>query len=193
MPRLIELWDRLARKALGVRPLGESTVVGYAIRRYPGRSLTAADGTVLARGEPVIELHLDSRLLAAQTAGANTHQRVLFLLREVIAGLHVIARLVRSDPALAKVRGVWGVTILNRVVDRLGFTVVDLTPGFTRWITTRYLKWLLSSYHPDGEERLHQREEELVPREIFMSTETLLSRYGQERSRLRQPKPGSDE
>lgn len=193
MPRLIDLWDRLARKALGVRSVAEDSVIGYVIRRYPGRSLTGSDGATLCRGELVIELHLNSRLLAAKTAGATTHQRVLFLLRELIAGLRAIARLARSDPDLASVRGVWGLTILNRGVEPLGFTVVDMRPGLIRWMTALYLKWLLSAYHPDGPERLHQREEALVPRELFMSTGMLLSRYGEERRRERQPKASSDE
>lgn len=178
MPRLIELWDRIARKAIGVRPVAEGSVIGYAIRRYPGRSLTNADGSTLTRGEPVMELHLDSQLLAQKTAGATAHRRIIFLLRELRTALQIMAQLARNDPKLANTRGLWGLTLLHRGFEPLGFTVVDLPPGLTQRITTLYLKWLLAAYHPDGEERLHQREEELVPKELFLSREELLARYG---------------
>ncbi|MFZ5816442.1 MAG: YkoP family protein [Bacillota bacterium] len=188
MRRLIHLWDPIARKLMGIRPTAPGSIAGYSIRRYPGRSLTGADGSRIRRGERVLEVHIDSRLLEERTAGLTAHQRSLYLRREMIAGLQAYARLLSADPALEDVRGLWALTLIHRGVDLLGFTVIDLPGGLTRWLSTLYLKWILAAYHPDGDDRLHQREEALVPKEIFMSREVLLSRYGQERRRERKPK-----
>jgi hypothetical protein len=193
MPPLIDLWDRLARKAMGIRPAAEGSALGYTIRRYPGRSLTSDDGVTVRRGEPVIELHLDSRLIREQTAGATAHGRIIYLRREFMNGLRAFAHLVSTDPALAQTRGIWAITLLHRGVDMFGFTVIDLPPSPTRWLTDRYMKMLLANYHPDHDERLHQREEELVSKEIFLSKERLLERYGEGRRKERKAKAGPAE
>lgn len=194
MPRLIDLWERIARRAMGIRPVAGGSVVGYSIRRYPGRGFTSADGTAVQKGDPVIELHLDSRQIEARTAGATTHGRVLFLRKEMIAGLRAFAGLVKTDPALAQTRGIWAMTLIHRGVEPLGFTVTDLPPGLLRSLSDRYMKMLLRVYHPEHEGRLQQREEELVSKEIFMSQAVLLSRYGEERPKGRmRPKASPDE
>jgi hypothetical protein len=194
MPRLIDLWERIVRRAMGIKPVTEGSVVGYAIRRYPGRSLTTPDGVSLRRGDPVIELHLDSRQIEARTAGATAHGRVLFLRREMLAALRAFAGLVRTDPALARTQGIWALTLMHRGVEPFGFTVIDVPPSLWRSLADRYLKLLLKVYHPEGEGRLHQREEELVAKEIFMPQAVLLSRYGEERRKGRtQPEASSGE
>lgn len=194
MPRLIDLWEQIARRAMKIIPVEAGSIIGYAVRRYPNRSITGNDGFTVVKGEPLMELHLDSRLIEARTAGFSAHQRILYLRRELIAGLRGFAHLVKTDPTLAEIRGVWAFTLLNRGVEPLGFTVVDVPPNFTRWITTLYMKRLLSAYHPEHEGRLQQREEELVTKEIFMSRSMLLSRYGEERRKGRaQPQASSAE
>lgn len=188
MARLIDLWDPLARRLMGIRTVAEGSVVGYAIRRYPRSSLSDGHGATVQKGEPVIELHLDSRQIQAKTAGATAHQRILFLRREVLAALRLLAQQLKTDPDLNRTRGVWAFSFIHRGVEFLGFTVIDVEPSPFRSLTARYLRWLLASYHPDGDGRLEQREEELVPKEIFLSKERLLALYGAERRRERQPK-----
>lgn len=187
MPGLIAHWDHFARKLLAVRPITEGSMLGYALRPYPHRALHAPDGTVLVRrGEPVIELHIDSRLIAERTAGASAQQRVLTLRREMLSGVRTLATQVKTVPHLADVRGLWGLTLLYRPMALYGFTVTDLPPGLWRWLTTRYMRLLLITYHPDGEERLVDHEEELVAKEIFLGREELLRKFGGDREGRRQ-------
>lgn len=194
MARWIDLWEWVARRAMAIRPVTEGSVVGYTLRRYPGRPFSAPDGTRVSRGDLVIELHLDSRQIADRTRGATAHGRVIFMRREIIAALRAFARQVQTDPALVPTRGIWALTLIHRGVEPLGFTVTDLPPSPWRSLTDRYMRMLLTLYHPDRDERLHQREEELVSKEIFMSKPVLLHRYGEERRRDRtQPESRSGE
>lgn len=177
-------WDQFARRLMGVRPVSPGSMLGYALRRYPHRELRTPDGEVLLRrGDLVIELHIDSRLIAAQTSGASAHQRVLALRRDMLKGMRNLAALVRTDPRFAEVRGLWGLTLLYGPMSHYGFAVVDLAPGLWQWLSTRYMRLLLAAYHPDGEERLAGREEKQVAKEIFLGREALLHRFGREQGR----------
>jgi len=193
MIRLVRLWDRLARRFLAIRPAGEGAVLGYALRRYPGRGITMADGAALRRGDLVLELHLDSRLLAAETAGDTAHRRILRLRRELIADLRALTARVEGDPQLAAVKGLWGLTLLNRGVEFLGFTVADLPPGPGRALATWYMRLLLTAYHPEGGGRLQRRQEALVAKEIFLPMAVLLGRYGSGGPGTRRPHFGAGE
>lgn len=194
MPNLVRVWDQLARRLMAIQPAAEGSVLGFALRRYPGRGVTTADGSRLRRGDLVLELHLDSRLLAAGAGEATTHQRILRLRKAMLSGLRALAARVEQEPRLAEARGVWGLTILHRGVEFLGFTVSDLPPGIGRWLTTWYMRRLLIAYHPEGGDRLHHREEALVAKEIFLPREALLSLYGSGgRTRRERPKRGVGE
>lgn len=179
MDSLITTWDRIARKLMGIRPAAEGAVVSYALRRYRGRTLTTAEGFQLRSGDQVLELHLDSRLLAERTAGASPHRRSMLLRREMLVGLKALAKLTATDPKLAHVQGVWGLTLFHRGVEFFGFTAVELPPGLGRNLTTWYMRQLLAAYHPAGTDRLQQREESLIAKQIFLPRPLLLTRYGE--------------
>lgn len=178
MQRLIRAWDRLVRKLLFIRPVREGGVLGYSLRRYPGRGVVTPTGARLRRGDLVLELHLDSRLLAESTAGDTAHKRILRLRRTLLADLRELALQVEADPRLAGAAGLWGLTLLHRGVGFLGFTVAEPEPGPGGRLATWYMRLLLTAYHPEGEDRLQQREEELVAREIFLPMAEFRTRYG---------------
>ncbi len=168
MRRLVRTWDRIVRRFLGIRPARPEGVLGYALRRYRGRGIVAQDGAALRPGDLVLELHLDSRRLAEATAGASPHRRILWLRRALLADLRALARAAESDPALAKATGLWGLTVLHRGLDALGFAVSAPASGPFGRLATWYMRRLLAAYHPDGAGRLQQRDEALVAREIFL-------------------------
>jgi len=176
--RLIRSWDRLVRKLLSIRPVREGGVLGYRLRRYRGCGVETATGARLRRGDLVLELHLDSRLLAESTAGDNTHRRILRLRRTLLGDLRELAHQVENDPRLGSAAGLWGLTVLHRGVGFLGFTVAEPQAGVGGRLSTWYLRLLLTAYHPEGWERLQQREEELVAREIFLPMSEFRARYG---------------
>ncbi|MEW8978014.1 MAG: hypothetical protein AB2385_06370 [Symbiobacterium sp.] len=178
MRPVIRAWDRLARNLFSIRPARDGGVLGYALRRYPGRGMVTVGGATLRRGDLVLELHLDSRLLAAETADESTHHRILRLRRTLLADLRALARQVESDPRLGRAAGLWALTVLHRGVGALGFTVAEPRPVPFGRLSTWYMRLLLAAYHPDGNRRLQQRRPELVAREIFLPMAEFRARYG---------------
>lgn len=178
MRRLVRTWDRLVRRFLGIRPARPDGVLGYAVRRYRGRGIAVEGGASLRRGDLVLELHLDSRRLTEKTAGQSPHRRILWLRRTLLADLRALARAVESDPALAGAAGLWGMTVLHRGVDALGFAVAEPAACFVGRLATWYMRGLLAAYHPEGTGRVAQRTEALVAREIFLPMERLRALTG---------------
>ena len=191
MRRLVRTWDRLVRRFLGIRPVRPEGVLGYAVRRYRGRGIALPDGPGLRPGDLVLELHLDSRRLAEATAGDGAHRRILWLRRTLLADLRALARAAESDPSLARAAGLWGLTLLHRGVDALGFAVAEPAAGPFSRLATWYMRLLLAAYHPEGAGRVQQREEALVAREIFLPMDRLRAMAGPARSAApAEPAPG---
>lgn len=181
LPHLFKLWDAAARVVMGIRPAGPDSVLGVAVRRYHGPQLRAADGAGLAAGDLVAEIHLDSRHLATVLAGAtDAHARILLMRQAMIAGLRQLSGRIQTEPDLAGVRGIYGITLLHRGVRALGFDAADLPAGPGSRLMGAYLRLLLAFYHPEGRQRLARRSGALVPRVIFMPRSVLLARYREE-------------
>jgi hypothetical protein len=71
-----------------------------------------------------------------------------------------------------------GLTLLESGVRRLGFSVAKDPAGLWAKLTAIYMLGLMQAYNPPGAERMARKAKELVTKEIWMSRQTLLARYG---------------
>lgn len=156
-----------------IRPIGEG---GYVLRlgivMYRGPRVTLGDGTVVAAGDRVGELHLDNRRVAALHTEGRAGLRYR---REVFRVLPVLARDLRTRPEYRAINAVGGPSLFWAEAALAGFEHRPL-PGFTRWWLAWWERHLLAHYHPAGRRRLDQgRRTEL--RQLWISRRTLLERY----------------
>lgn len=165
--------ERWFERRYQIRPIGEG---GYVLRlgivTYRGPRVTLGDGTVVAAGDRVGELHLDNRRVAA----LHTEGRAGFRYRrEVFRLLPVLARDLRTRPEYRAINAVGGPSLFWAEAMLAGFEHRPL-PVFTRWWLGWWERHLLAHYHPAGRRRLDQgRRTEL--RQIWISRRTLLERY----------------
>lgn len=181
MSRLFELWDSLARSCMGIQPVAPDCILELAPRRYFGRPTTLSDGTVLQRGVPVAEIHLNNKRLKQieQEHGGLTAGAVMAMRREVESALYLTARVIAASPRWQDAQALWGLTLMHRGIKGLGFEVYDLPPTLFNRFTGFYLRQVMAGFHPQGEDRLHRRRAMLEPKMLVMPRSVLLNRYGQ--------------
>jgi peptidoglycan-N-acetylglucosamine deacetylase len=168
--------ERWFERRYQIRPIGEGgSVLRLGIIRYRGPRVTLKDGTVVALGDPVGELHLDNRRVAALHAEGRAGLRYR---REVFRVLPALARDLRTRPEYRAVNAVCGASLFWAEAELAGFEHRPL-PAFTRWWLAWWERYLLARYHPLGRRRLDQgRRTEL--RQIWISRRTILERYGRD-------------
>jgi peptidoglycan/xylan/chitin deacetylase (PgdA/CDA1 family) len=138
---------------------------------YRGLPATLKDGRMVKEGDVVGELHFRNPQLAALGA-----IRSLPLFERAMRELAV---LIQESPRYRDLEVFFGISVAFRGVRRFGFEVKEL--GFTPWrrfVTGTYLRWVMTVYHPQGLDRLHHRRDQLEPKGIFITRETILARYG---------------
>jgi len=165
--------DRWFERRYQIRPIGDG---GYVMRlgliRYRGPRLEFQDGTVVAPGDVVGELHMDN----ARAATLHTEGRPgLRFRREVLRMLAALARDLRTRPEYQSLPAVCGASLFWAEATFTGFEHRPL-PVFTRWWLGRWERFLLARYHPEGRRRL-ARGQRTELRQVWMTRRTLLTRY----------------
>ncbi len=153
-----------------VRPGG---VLRYRVAHHWGRRVRLEDGTTVARGDAVLELHFDNGGLLQMTGARDWNPWET--IERIDADLDVLASLVahgRPRP----VRALHGVTLFASPGRRLGFELHPV-PHTWAWSLQRfYLIALLPIYHRDGWREFERMRRDRWPAELWMSVNHLLDR-----------------
>ncbi|EGL16919.1 hypothetical protein HMPREF9413_0645 [Paenibacillus sp. HGF7] len=173
------LWERLFHRLYRVQPGDpEHRFLHYRIRTYHGQELILEDGEIIRPGDKVAELHLDNEWL--RRAGSQSSSMMKLAVQMIRAMGHSMPRLAHrllTDPALADLKGVYGISMIHRGTRQFGFTVLPLHNRLWRWSSTLYLRVLLGMLHPGGFGRLQENTARLNPRIIAMSVSQMKKRY----------------
>jgi peptidoglycan-N-acetylglucosamine deacetylase len=154
-----------------VRPVRPGALLQFGVSAYRGPTASLLDGTLVRRGERIVHLHLNNRILAAASGGEDVNPWTL--VEAASRDLDDLAREVASG-RLGDVRAIRGVTVLASATRRLGFEVRPLPHNF-RWALVRQvLALVLASHHHDGAKELDRGLP--WPGEAWMSSRALLSR-----------------
>lgn len=181
--RFWPLWERFTLWLWQVQPVPYAPhgLFQVSIHPYKGRPIVLPDGTSIASGDPIMELHLVNWRLAA----AQRDRQPLALLKEIREDLAAIAQGFQEQRYPSSVRALYGVTILAAATPRLGFTLRPTLLNLHGRLERFFLKGLLALYNADGLARLERgsARRDLRPQEVWMSVDTLLKRYGNQPSR----------
>lgn len=168
------LWEKLFHVVFRLHPVGDGSFMYYRIIRYSGPDLVLRDQSRIRRGDLVAELHFDNETMyRIGMQSKSAVQIALRLIREVKVALPDASRqfavLHREQP----IKAIFGVSMVNKGAEALGFDTFSLKPGLFSKLTNWYLKLLMSIIHPDGKSKIRKHGEKLEPRMILMSRKLL--------------------
>jgi len=175
-------WDALFCKLFRVRVVNEKyPFIKVRLRKYTSSMpLALSDGEMFVKGDTVAELHFDNKMLVRMSLESKNSLRLATqMVRQAQHTFPRILHKIEVDPKYRDVKGLYGITMVNRGVEHLGFTVTDLPKGLFASTTQIYLKILMSVLHPDGNDRLKFRSDMLVPKTLGMSRKHLVELYSQ--------------
>ncbi|GLX69450.1 YkoP family protein [Paenibacillus glycanilyticus] len=156
---------------------GEHTPFHYRVIKYHGNSIKLADNGDLKSGDKIVELHFDNKMLSTIALQSSSPLATgIRLLREMDQALPALARTLADDPEVAGVRALYGVTMIHRGADRLGFQVEPLPDGLFARSTRIYLKVLTSVLTPKQRNaRGKAKRDSILPHMLLMPIEQILS------------------
>jgi len=190
MRRFVHFLDKLLRWAYGVVEFchDPECLLRIQVARCP-RSLRLSDGTEVQPGEPVLLIHFWNEHMPPMNAAGPDLFWAAKAYRRMVYSLRRMAALMATEPHLAGVRAIGGVTVLipldessspGRLMERLGFDVLPRPPGwlgrfgeFWENLYTWALMWAFNAASLRRKQLLR-----LQRTEIWMSRQRLLDLYG---------------
>lgn len=181
------LWERAFHVLFRLKPVFGSTdepAFHYRMTTYGGPQVMLEDGVTLSKGDPIAELHFDNRMLQNVARQSSSPLGVaIHLIRVMEKSLPMLAASLRADPKAAKIRAVYGVTMIHRGAHRLGFDVVELPENWFARISNLYLRILFRVLTGSRAPRRKKTagaagtKNSMSPRMLLMSRERIL-RFG---------------
>ncbi|MFD0960999.1 polysaccharide deacetylase family protein [Paenibacillus chungangensis] len=170
------LWERAFHAAFRLKQVGEGDKPSfhYRVTTYNGQSVEFADGGAIGKGDVVAELHFDNGMLSSIAARYKSPLAAgLRVIREVEHALPQLARQLAEDPDASNIKAVYGVTMIHRGADRLGFEVFNLPDGLFARSTNVYLRLLTKVLTPSDsgnrrKDRNKRLKEATSPRMLLM-------------------------
>lgn len=170
------LWEKIFHVLFRLRPVGDGTSFNYRIRKYSGKTIELRDGKQLKPGDRVMEMHFENKMLFEM--GMNSRSSVhtaIRLVREVERGLPDLARALENEPNGGSVVALYGISMIHRGSEGLGFQTFEMPRGLFSWMTNLYLRFMISVINPDGGKRVREHGERLIPRMLVMDRDVFLS------------------
>lgn len=179
--RVWPLWERLARCIWPTVPIPGAPYHVFAVHftHHRGDGIDLADGTVVCRGDRVVELHFNNEIVAQQVS------RRLYQLWEATRGdLEALAAWLEHIDPEVDIKALYGVTLLAAGARRLGFTTHQRPYTLQTRLDRFFLTGLLALYSSQGIQRLTRGSTYgSYPQEVWMSRAELRRRYGASASR----------
>ncbi|WP_026700787.1 YkoP family protein [Salibacterium aidingense] len=171
------LYFRFTRLDYIYHPSHQNTRSIFRIRltSYKGTPLTFSDQTTIDKQDLVLKIHLYNIQFIHDTGGLkNDIHKARYIYKEVQQSLPLLADYIQNHDKREQIKGIIGITTMNKGSGRLGFETFDIHHSFYKWIkmVPFMLIHLLSAQAPSISALLKNQ-----PKYIAMSKDKLLSTY----------------
>lgn len=154
----------------------ESNIFRVRLTKYKGREVVLSDGTIITKNDILVKIHLHNvKLLRELIEIKSELRKAKILYRHVQESLPGIEHFIRNSNFSSEVKGIVGITHLNKSCERLGFEIFDISHPFYKWFKVFAflpIEILSSSNHSILNSLKHQ-----TPKYLFMSRNTLIKKY----------------
>ena len=154
---------------------GNTNIFRVRLTRYKGREVVLSDGTLVKKNDLLIKIHLHNvRLLKEMQCIDKNSKKTLFLYKKVQESLPDLAVYLLHHKNNNQIKGLIGITTLDKGYKRLGFEAFSLS-------SRSYIWFKLISHYPIHYLSLNssssKRKKVRTPQYLFMSRAYLCEKY----------------
>jgi hypothetical protein len=143
------------------------------LTKYKGRDIMLSDGTHITKNDLLIKIHLHNNRLVNELTRLNSEiKKGRLIYEQVNRGLPNLAIYLQRHEQFANIKGIIGITVLNKGSERLGFETFSIINPFYKWYKQMTIvpMYLISISRLDSFRR--------PPKYLFMSKDKLIKLYG---------------
>jgi hypothetical protein len=155
--------------------IGEGNVFRVRLTKYQGNPLVLENGETIQSGDLLLKIHLYNYHLMNQMRGMDTEiRRALYVYQQVEDSLPGLACYLASHERSQDIKGVVGVTVLNRGINKLGFNTFPIINPWYRYWKESYMIPMYCLCHGTFSNNKIKR---LEAKYVVMSKNSLFDRY----------------
>ena len=141
--------------------------------RYKGREVVLSDGTKIQKNDLLLKIHLHNVRLIRELLHLDSEiKKGRYIYEQVKEGLPYIANYLRNHEQCSEIKGIIGITMLNKGCERLGFETFSIVNPFYKWFKTIVMITMIIV------SQLRFYSIRRPPKYLFMSKDKLLTLYG---------------
>ncbi|BFH14042.1 hypothetical protein WJ0W_003596 [Paenibacillus melissococcoides] len=142
---------------------------------FRGGDVLLSDGTIIKRGDILLKIHLHNVMLLKNMLSIKSEiKKGKLLYRLIEKSLPDLAEYVRNHPKHDDIKGIIGITMLNRGGSGLGFETIQIRSVMYKWI--KYVT-MMPIYFVSANDPLRNLKKQ-TPAYLFMSKNVLMNKYG---------------
>lgn len=116
----------------------EDNIFRIRLTKYKGKKLVLSDGAAINKNDVLVKIHLHNvRLLKELKDVKGDLKKARKIYCHVQRSLPGVEAFIRNHSSSHQIKGIIGITMLNKGCERLGFEVFDISHPFYRWY-----KWI---------------------------------------------------
>lgn len=155
--------------------MDKENIFRVRLTTYKGYPLETSDGEMLLPGDKLLKIHLYNYHLMKEMAGIESDvRRALYVYERVEKSLPGLAAYLRQHLHEEQIKGIIGVSLLNRGVKKLGFDTFEIKSGWYRVWKESYLKPM---YYLCHRQAAPYQKNKLAPTYLVMSKNRLYRSY----------------
>jgi peptidoglycan-N-acetylglucosamine deacetylase len=173
------LLESYFQRVYGIEPLNSDAdcLIAYSRLVYQGPEVRLQCGTVVRRGDLLLELHFRREALLTLMDNPDPRQLGLALLRLAERDVPRLALALAREARFREVKALHALTLFHRGIARYGFEVLPVEERWReRWFTWWH-RLLMARDHPAGAARVRKHQEKLVTKHVWISREALIRQY----------------
>ena len=145
------------------------------LTRYKGKDVVLSDGIIICKNDLLLKIHLHNVKLAYDLSSIkNEISKGRSIFRQVLESMPLLTTFILNHPEESKIKGIIGITIINKGFGPLGFDCIPPENKLYLWLkkTTQIPIYLLSC--PRVSRRRIKKQH---PVYLMMSKEKLIEKY----------------
>lgn len=164
------LMDKLNRKVNHIEPIPNTmdNVILLHKQKYKGKKIILEDGTIIQKGDMVIEIHVNN--FTIHEVGNNIREIIRVFDRE----LKALAESMSKNGELSEIKGLFGRTVLYPITSRRGFEEKEIKSNlminFLR-VWDNLIKYAYENDSPNNKIKFRE------PKEIWISHNKLKKQF----------------
>ena len=167
--KLYSIWERIYHITHHVQLENEQDLLMFRNITYTGNSLTLSDGTVIMKGDHLLELHFNNKLLLHTALQAKNPVHMVTTLLHMMKDTFSRMQAYVDMPKYKDAKALYGVSLFHRGAKQFGFDILDLPKNRNTAYHRFCLRMLLAIMHPSGRDRLKLHSSALTPKILAVS------------------------